>query len=188
MSLFLALVPSAVYAQPSNSSCKKPLEVTLKDLDGRDVVAHYNSNCGWSVLSRDTVMIYPNGEVFAEAEDSQTGPKDLREVDKIVHPEKTFVFNLRQIKDPSEGYVMQLTVKNPFPQYLKYDLEIMSVHGEEYASTPTCAVKPNGTSIETWPAPLYKVGMSNMVFLKQAPGSPCDGSHSQSNKSAHPPQ
>ena len=183
--LCLIFVPSLADAQCHHPPCKGAYEITLKDTDGKDLVLAYPMLEGG--LFGSDILLLPGQTIYVEADPSDLGPTNLRQVKTNTHPERTLVFNFVQTMDhtvgwltrmlhPGEGRVMELTVKNPFPLSLGYELGMMRPIDEEYGSTSSCPVMAHGFSVERWREPIYKLTVHSMKFVKNAQAG-CRSSH-----------
>lgn len=103
------------------------------------------------------LVVLPGQTIYVEADVSGDQLTNFLAVDHIERPEKTIVATFGQHDDG--GMILSLT--HPFKTDVKFDLEILRVGEEHFATTSSLPVRAGMKSHEMWPVPISMVVVKN---------------------------
>jgi len=144
--------------------CRGETRVFLKVKDGPDYekVFPYLP----PVVQNTMVTVYAGETVYVEAEFKNDKLIFLAAAKKMKKPESTISFVFAQNPKIGDGTNMVLTVHNPFPKILKYDLKMMTLDGK-ISKTSSCPVMAGKDSYEHWPHPIFQLIFRNFRFVDE---------------------
>lgn len=103
------------------------------------------------------LVVLPGQTIYVEADVSGDQLANFHEVDHIEKPEKTIVATFGQ--DDGGGMILSLT--QPFKTDFKFDLEILRVGEDHFATTSSLPVRSGIKGHEMWPYPISMVVLKN---------------------------
>jgi hypothetical protein len=171
--LGLVMADQAPAAAPKNPKiealcktvlCRPPSPIRLRLKDGKVFESVFPQAV--PIVSGEMVTILPEETVMVEAKLENGFLVELMAVSKIVHPERTLVFNLKQESSIGDGIGMILTVKSPFPGALKYRLGMMLPSSDRILKTSSCPVDGGGSNLESWPHPIFQLVATGFHIVK----------------------
>ncbi len=149
----------------ATSACQRNIRVALKQKEGKlydqtfAVMPATVQDFGVTVIAGQTINV--------EADLTNGQLENIRSVAEITHPEKTIVLKLSQMDNGG----MMLSVSNPFPAILKFNMGIMPLESDRLLKTSSCPVLKR--SFEMWPYPVFQVVLGGGHVVYEA-NSVCD--------------
>lgn len=139
--------------------CQRNLHVVLKQKDGKTYDQTFGVFPG--IVQDMGITVVAGQTVLVEAEISGDRLVNMKAVDAVVHPDKTITATLTQNKDGA----MMLSLANPFPKPLKFDMGMMPLDSDGLYKTSSCPVIGGGGSYEMWPYPIFQLVLGNARLL-----------------------
>jgi hypothetical protein len=118
------------------------------------------------IVSGGMVTILPGETVMVEAKLVNGSLVELTAVSKILHPERTLTFQLKQEPKLADGLGMVLTVRSPFPGATKYRLGMMLPSGDRILKTSSCPIDAGKPVFESWPHPIFQLVATGFRVVK----------------------
>ena len=115
----------------------------------------------FSTSNNQMIEINSNQQLFVEVTIENEKVTQLTPVTEIKNPQITLTLNFEPL---DKG--MLLTVDNPFPQDIKYSIDMIDKKGNPY-KTSSCPVIAGGSVFENWSHPIPKLQITNLHFLKK---------------------
>lgn len=103
------------------------------------------------------LVVLPGQTIYVEADVSGDQLTNFLAVDHIARPERTIVATFGQHDDG--GMILSLT--QPFKTDFKFDLEILRVGEDHFATTSSLPVRAGIRGHEMWPYPISMVVLKN---------------------------
>jgi hypothetical protein len=149
-----------------DNECRRNKRVTFLTDKGLvdEVVELY-----WPVVIDNQLSLFPGDKVYIEADLIEGQFVNLKQVDEIFSPEKTFTFDFQQMEDEVN---MTLSVKNPFSKLIKFHLDMIDFAGEAH-QTSSCPVIAGGGVFEMWPHAIPELVVSNLRSLEDTEKMTC---------------
>ncbi|WP_255992193.1 hypothetical protein [Chitinolyticbacter albus] len=151
----------------AQTKCQRNLRVTLKDKDGATFDRTFKVFP--AVVQPFGFVVVAGQTVYVEATVVDGQLTNLVAVEAASDPGKTITAKFEQF----DGKRMMLTVSNPFPKLLKFNMGIMPLDKEELYKTSSCPVIPGGQAVEMWPYPIFQVVLSNGRLLQESDTVAC---------------
>jgi hypothetical protein len=139
--------------------CQRNLHVVLKQKDGKTYDQTFGVFPG--IVQDMGITVVAGQTIFVEAELSGDQLVNMKAVDAVVHPNKTITATLTQNKDGA----MMLSLANPFPKPLKFDMGMMPLDTDGLYKTSSCPVIAGGGAFEMWPYPIFQLVLGNARLL-----------------------
>ncbi len=147
--LFLACILScAGFAFSQEKNLRESFVLNLAVNEEQYYAAEINESP--YVLPENTVQVYPDEELYIEADVEDNVLVNLKNVEKIENPEKTLIIKFSQICDGKKHQAMMLSVFNPFEQDLGYSAIIYLLMYGRWVESEVIDIKPESTGYETW--------------------------------------
>lgn len=105
------------------------------------------------------IEIYPNQKLFVEVIVADGKVTQVVPVAEIKNPSITLTLIFKAM---DKGMI--LSVENPLPHYLKYNIDMIDRNGEAHP-TSSCPVMKGGSVFENWPHPIPKLQIKNFRLL-----------------------
>lgn len=115
-----------------------------------------------------SIQIAANSKIWVEATVEQGKITRLTQVAESTKPEITLSFDLSSLDDG-----MLLSVSNPLPSAIKYQIEMIDLKGKYYP-TSSCPAMAGGGAYENWPHPIPKMEIKNFRLLKEGEMVGCE--------------
>jgi hypothetical protein len=112
-----------------------------------------------SRLPAQMIEIYPNQKLFVEVVVADGKVIQVIPVAEIKNPGITLTLTFKAM---DKGMI--LSVENPLPNYLKYNIDMIDRSGKSYP-TSSCPVMKGGAVFENWPHPIPKLQIKNFRLL-----------------------
>lgn len=166
------VVPETKEAQEIAALCQKtycrpPLIIKLHKEDG----SMFESSTVTPlpvVQGGSLVSIFPGEVIYLEAEEWDTGLKNIRVVEKIADPKRTMTLKFEQTgPDRSGKYLMLLKINNPFSKSIKYHAGLMHIDNDNIFKTSSCPIMPGQTSYESWPYPVFQLVLNDFKWTEE---------------------
>jgi hypothetical protein len=150
-----------------DNPCRGPTRIFLRT-DGEDFL--FEAPAFWPVVQDGAISILPGEEIYIEAEREGDVLTDLRQVNAVENPEKTFVVKFFQV-DEDTG--MMLSLRNPFEFTVKFHMQMMDFSGGLH-ETSSCPA-PSGAGIfESWPHPIVQIYLLEPRVLPDQENIACE--------------
>ncbi|WKD48945.1 hypothetical protein [Microbulbifer spongiae] len=114
----------------------------------------------WPRVFDGVISVLPGESFYVEGDVANGKLVNLKEVPKVVSPEKTITIKFSQM---DEKAMMMLSLSNPFEDViLKFNMEMMDFSGNPH-QTSSCPVMPGGSIYESWPHAIPELIIKNPV-------------------------
>ena len=151
--------------------CRRNVRIVLRRDDGTTYDKTFDWY--WPKLQGDPawLTVLPGETIHLEMDVDGNVLTPRRIVSDPRTPEKTVTFRFKQ----EDKIGMLLTVENPFPKPLKYDLFMLLVEDRERKprATSSCPVLPKLSVYEQWPNAIYTLVAANFRFVEGADSTKC---------------
>jgi hypothetical protein len=151
----------------AKTQCQHDLRITLRQKDGATYDRTFPVYPG--VVQAFGLTVVAGQTIHVEAEMSGDKLVGYRAVEVVEHAERTLTATLEQ--DDEGG--MMLTLANPFPKALKFNMGMMPLDVDTLHRTSSCPVIAGGKSFETWPFPIFQVVLANARLLELGDSMAC---------------
>ena len=151
--------------------CRHGISAHLKIQGAPDYVIQ--NDFGGPYQLKGAIFIFPGETLNFEAEMGQSGPGDLTYVTAAKHPERTITVKLEQPADLDNGYGVRLTVTNPFPRALAFNVMQVQPTGSADVAPGVCPAAPHGVSRKDWLVPVSQVVISSLGFVSNDDAYAC---------------
>lgn len=147
--------------------CQRDLRVTLRREDGTLYEGRFKV---WPATVQPMGVIVMAGQtVYVEAEVAGDRLVNLVAVNTVTRPERTITAKFEQ--NAKGG--MLLTLHNPFPKELKFNMGMMPLKSERLVKTSSCPVGAGIHLLEHWPFPIFQVVLGNPRLLNAGDNLAC---------------
>lgn len=150
-----------------SNPCRENIELSFLTDNGRveQFLEWY-----WPVVQGDQISLLPGDKIYIEAILEDEKFINLKQVQINSNPEKTIIFNFQQMDGKID---MILSVKNPFSELMKFNLNMIDFEGNPH-KTSSCPVVSGGSVYEMWPHIIPELIVSNIHLLSEAEAISCE--------------
>ena len=148
------------------TKCQRDVRIVLHRADGS--VYDQTHAVFPAIVQKSDVLVVPGQTVHFEADVVGNELVKLVAVDAVKMPEKTITATFEQ----KDGHMI-LTVRNPFPKPLKFNMAMMRLASERLEKTSSCPVGPGRALFESWPYPIFQLLLANARLLEPGDKSDC---------------
>lgn len=163
--------PGALVELCETMLCRPPgFTVPLVQDDGRPFEMLFQHPI--PIAQERFISLFPGETIYVEAEAKDGHLVNWKAVESNTNPDKTLIFTLEQ---SAELRGMLLNVTNPFPQMLKYHVEMMLPNSEDLHKTSSCPVVPNGgQGYEIWPNAIFQLVFHDFRLIESDQNVSCE--------------
>ena len=145
----------------ANTRCQRNVRVTLTDKSGATFDRTFETFP--AVVQPLGIVVLAGQTVYIEADVVDGKLTNLVAVGRVRDPGKTITATFEQ----ADGKDMLLTVMNPFPKNLKFNMGLMLLDQERLVKTSSCPIGPGLKSFEHWPYPIFQVVLARGHLLAE---------------------
>jgi hypothetical protein len=159
--------------------CRKDLKFSLRTRD--DTYFEYNSSLSVPVVQKSIdrsdpdskkvnylVTVYPGETIYIAFDPGTEGPENLRSVSTSNNSLNTITFKLTQEENIADGCGMKLYIRNSSKYYIKYWLFLQKIKELKPDKVPSCPLKPESGSYDTWEYPVFQFSMGKFQWADES--------------------
>jgi hypothetical protein len=151
----------------ATGKCQSDLRVTLRREDG--TLYEGSFKVFPAIVQPMGIVVLAGQTVYIEADVAGDRLVNLAAVGIVTRPEKTITAKFEQ---NAQGGML-LTINNPFPKAIKFNMGMMPLKSERLVKTSSCPVGAGIALLEHWPFPIFQVVLGNARLLEKGDATAC---------------
>ena len=114
------------------------------------------------------VTVFPGETIHIAFDPGAEGPENLRSVPTADSSLNILTFKLTQEENIADGCGMKLYVHNSSKYFIKYWLFLYKIEEKKPDKVPSCPLRPESGSYETWEYPVFQFSMGKFQWADES--------------------